>query len=271
MMPAWLGRSRDLAVKVVSVRPTNPGRGLPRIVGVVVLFDGKTGLPIALLDGATLTALRTAAVTALATRLLSRKDVRSLAILGAGALAADQLAAVLAVREIHDVRVFAPTRAHAEAVVRTVPNWVRGRVATSAADAVRGADLVVTVTSSSSPVFEDRDLARGAHVAAVGAWRPDMQEIPGATMARATVVADDRAAAWAESGDLIVARNEGWIGDDHVRAELGDLVSGRHPGRTSDAEITLFESVGLAIEDAALGGVALAAAEARGLGTLVTL
>jgi ornithine cyclodeaminase len=260
VMPAWLPGSRDLAVKVVSVVSANPERGLPRIVGLVVAFDPDTGAPLALLPGPTVTALRTGAVSGLATSLLARPDAEVLAVLGAGALARDQIAAVAAVRPIRQIRVYAPTRAHAEAVARDA---VGARAVASAAEAVRGADVVVTATPSTTPVLDDADLAAGVHLCAVGSWRPDMQEIPAATMRRARVFVDDRHAALAESGDLARA------GDVAIAGDLRELLAGVVPGRTSPDQVTLFESVGLASEDAALVGVAVREALTRGFGRVV--
>lgn len=261
VMPAWLGGSGDLAVKLVSVVPGNPERGLPRVLGLVALFDPVTGSPRAVLHGATVTALRTAAVTGLATDLLARPDARTLAIVGAGALAADQIAAVCSVRSIAEVRVYAPTHSHAQAACRGVRN---ARATATVAEAIRGADIVVTVTTSVDPVFDDADLAPGAHIVAVGAWRPELCEIPSVTVRRARVFVDDRVAATTESGDLIRAG----VGPGDVAGDLAELVLARAAGRTSDAELTLFESVGLAIEDAALAGAVVEVAEQKGIGTV---
>ena len=267
LMPAWLPDDNALAVKIASVRPDNPARGLPRVQGLVVAFDPDRGDPIAILHGGTLTALRTAAVSGLAIDLLARREPAVLAVLGAGALARDHVAAVRSVREVREVRVFAPTQAHAEAVAADVS----GRAVRSAAEAVRGADIVVTVTSSPQPVFDDADLSPGATIAAVGAWQPETAEIGARTMARAAVFVEDRQAAWAESGDLGLARQSGHIGPDHVAADLGALVAGAHPGRTDPDGIVVFESVGLAVEDAAVAAAAVAAAAEVGLGGIVEL
>jgi ornithine cyclodeaminase len=272
VMPAWLADAEELAVKVVGVHDGNPARGLPRIVGLVTVFDPQTGAPRAVMDAAALTALRTGAGGGLAADLLARPDVTDVALIGAGVQARSQLEALLAVRPIQRVRVFARRRAATEAFAASVrAAWpeLSVHVASSPAEAVRGAGLVVAATTSVVPVFDDADLAPGAHVTGVGSWQPTQQEIPWQTVARARVFADQREAAWAEAGDLVVPLGEGRLGRDPLAGALGEVVLGRVVGRQDAAQITFFKSVGLAVQDAAAGAAVLRAAEARGLGTVV--
>jgi len=272
VMPAWLADSEELVVKVVGVHDGNPALGLPRILGLVTVFDPVTGAPQAVMDAAALTALRTGAGGGLAAKLLARPNASEVALIGAGAQARSQLEAVLAVRPVRHVRVHARRRGPTEAFVASLSErWpeLTLTVAPSAAEAVRHADIVIAATTSSTPVFDDRDLAPGAHVTGVGSWQPTQQEIPWRTVARARVFADQREAAWAEAGDLIVALGEGHIGRDHLAGELGELVLGQVVGREDAEQITFFKSVGLAVQDAAAGAAVVRAAEARGIGTVV--
>ncbi len=275
VMPSFLGGDGDatddaLAVKVVSVFPRNPSRGLPLIHAAVVVLEPDTGRVVALLEGGTLTAIRTGAASGLATDLLARSDARAVAMLGCGVQARTQLEAVCAVRDVGEVRVYGPTAAHVEEFIADVAGRERVpadlRAASSADEAVAHADIVCAATTSAEPVFDDGSVRPGTHINAIGSFQPDVREIPAATVLRAVVVVDDRAAALEEAGDLILPLREGLISATHIRADLGELVSGRASGRRSDDEVTLFKSVGVAVQDAAAARVALRRAEARGLG-----
>jgi ornithine cyclodeaminase len=274
LMPAWRGGGESqatFALKAVCLMPGNPARGLDAHQGVVALFDGETGQPTAILEASSITAIRTAAVTALATRVLARADARELAIVGAGVQAAAHIEALLGVRDFHAVRVYAPTADHVRGVIEAagVPFIV---AAASAEDAVRGADVVVTVTNSREPVLRRAWLAPGAHVNAVGASTPAAREIDVETVAAAALFADSRESLHNEAGEYQLALHEGAIsGEDHVRAELGEVLAGMHPGRSDDDELTLFRSLGLAVEDLAAAQVAVAGARRLGRGTEVEL
>lgn len=268
VMPAYLPDGGDLAVKVVSVCEGNRARGLPAILGAVLVLDAETGAPRALLDAASLTALRTGAGGGLAADYLARRDAAVVALFGAGVQARAQLQAVLAVRAIQRVWIISRRPETARRLADEIAGWPGGPWAEPAPDtatAVRQADLVITATSAERPVFDGRDLRPGTHVTGVGAHTPTAQEVDAETVRRAAkIVVDARAAAAVEAGDLIVPGAP-------IYAELGELVNGRKPGRESDAEITFFKSVGIAAQDAAAAGAVLAAAEARGLGTLAAL
>ena len=261
------------ALKAVCIMPGNPARGLDAHQGLVTLFDGETGVPTAILDASAVTAVRTAAVTAVATRLLARGDARVLAILGAGTQARAHLRALAGVRDFAQVRVYAPTRAHAQALVEQ-GGVARGEVgvAASAEEAVRDADVVVTVTSAREPVLRHGWLKPGAHVNAVGASTPQARELDTATVAASALFCDSRESLRNEAGEFRLAIAEGLIaGEEHVRAELGEVLAGTAPGRRDAGELTLFRSLGLAIEDLAAAERAVATARKRGIGTEVEL
>lgn len=274
-MPASLFDSGDLAVKAVSVFPHNPEIGLPTIHALVIALSAETGAPRAVLEGACLTAIRTGAASGAATDLLAPPDARTAAIFGSGAQARTQLEAVCTVRPIERAWVYSLDADGALAMVEELRG--HGRipenlwVADSPAEALAEAQIVCTATTSARPVFAFRELARGAHVNAVGSYTPTMQEIDADTIAHALVVVDSREAVLAESGDLIIPLGQGLIEAGHIHAELGEIVTGSKPGRASPGQLTLFKSVGLAVQDAVAAGRTLARAEQLRLGQLVDL
>lgn len=258
-MPAHdpdLGRT---VVKVVSVYPGNVdaapaegGAAPPAVSGVVVVLDGRTGLPLALLDGTELTARRTGAASGAATDALARGGARTLALVGAGGQAADQVRAVCAVRPIERVRVANRTRARAQQLAATLRGELPGvavEVAGSVAAALHGADVVCTATSAETPVLAADDVAPGTHVNAVGSFRPGMRELPRELFARAGRVAvDQRAAALAESGEVRDALEAGTLAEDDL-VPIGAVLAGDAPGRRDEQEVTVFKSCGLAAQD----------------------
>jgi len=267
-MPAYLRASGDFAVKVVSVYEGNRERGLPAVLGAVLVLDAHSGAPRALLDGATLTELRTGAGGGLAAELLARPEARVVGLFGASVQARAQLAAVLAVRAITEVRVLSRSESSAQRFAAEVSRWPdapRISLARSPREVVQGADIVITATSSGAPVFDGHDLTPGVHVTAVGAHTATTRELDEVAVRRAAkIVVDARESAGAEAGDLLLAQAP-------IYAELGEIVNGHKPGRETADEITLFKSVGIAAQDAAAAGAALAAAEARGLGVVAEL
>jgi ornithine cyclodeaminase/alanine dehydrogenase-like protein (mu-crystallin family) len=277
LMPGWRGPDQDsaatFALKAVCVMPGNPARGLDAHQGIVTLFDGRSGRPTAILDASAITQVRTAAVTTVATRVLARPDARTLAIIGAGTQARAHLEALAAARDFEQISIYAPTQAHARALIEQVGHGGGElRVAVSAEEAVRGADIVVTATSAREPVLRRDWLKPGAHVNAVGASTPRAREIDTATVAASALFCDSRESLRNEAGEFRLAIAEGLIaGEEHVRAELGEVLAGLAPGRRDDAELTLFRSLGLAIEDLAAAQSAVATAIERGLGTEVEL
>lgn len=276
-MPARIVGPPDaaaLGLKVVSVFPHNITRAEPSIHALVNLLDPQSGRPLAVIDGTYLTALRTGAASGVATRHMAREDARTLAIFGAGAQALPQILAVLAVRPIDNIWIVNRNRDRAALLVtRLRGEGYRGdvRLAPSARVALAEADVVCLATASPTPLFDPDELRPGTHVNGVGAYKPTMAEMPPAAVARARVVVDQRVAAWAEAGDLIQAREAGLIDEDHIVGELGEVVAGRVAGRTEPAEITFFKSVGNAVQDLAVGALALRRATELGLGVEVPL
>jgi alanine dehydrogenase len=276
-MPAYLAAEREaaplMAMKMVSVFNDNPGKGLPLIHALVVVVNAETGKPDAVMDGTYLTALRTGAASGAATDLLARDDARVAAIFGAGVQGRTQLEAVCTVRPIEEAWIYdiEPQRAetYAEEMGERIGATVN--VARSPSEAVGPADVICTATTSSHPVFADVDVQPGTHINAVGAYTPQMREIPPETVLRAKVVIDHHEAALAEAGDLLIPMEQGLMSAGHIYAELGEIVAGDRPGRETVQEITLFKSVGVAVQDVAVAGAVLEAARKLGLGTRLAL
>jgi alanine dehydrogenase len=269
-MPGSLPEQSALAIKVVSVFPGNSRLGLPSVFGLVLVLDASSGAPLALIEGSHLTALRTGAASGLATKLMAREDARTVALFGAGVQARTQLAAVRAVRDIREVRIVSRTPQSAQRLADEL-SGLETRVFADSGAAVRGADIVVTATTSATPVVFGRDVEPGTHLNAIGAYTAAMREVDGDVVRRARVVVDTRQGALAEAGDLIMAIRERAITTDHIVAELGEVVNGTIAGRTSEEEITLFKSVGHAVQDVALARRVLDVAVSRRLGTTVSL
>ena len=262
-----------LGLKVVSVFNSNPPRGRPLIHALVLVVDAATGAPQALIEGSSLTAIRTGAASGVATDALARPEARVVALFGSGAQARRQLEAVCTVRAIERVLVY--SLGGAEAFVAEMagagPIPADVTIAATPHAALAEADIVCAATTSYTPVFDGRDLRPGTHVNGIGSFTPEMQEIDAATVRRARVVVDSRAAVLAEAGDLIIPLRAGEIDLDHVSAELGEVLAGTKPGRTSAEQITFFKSVGVAVQDAMAAQLVVRHGAALGLGTVVTL
>jgi len=273
VMPAWLSGSDTLSVKVIALYGDNPSRGIPMVHALVLVLDAETGRPRAVMDGGTLTALRTGAASGAATALLARSEADTVAVIGAGRQGRAQLEAVCAVRSIRRATVFDPNgdAASVFAAETSAALGIPVTAARSADEAVAAAGIVCTATPSATPVFDDAAVRSGTHINAVGAYTPDRREIPGATVARARLAVDSRVACLAEAGDLLLPLDEGLIGSPDTWAELGEIAACSRPGRQSADELTLFKSVGLAVQDAAAAAGALQAAESLGLGTRIEL
>jgi ornithine cyclodeaminase len=254
LMPAWRGgASPYYALKEVCVFPENPKRGLDTHVGAVILHSGETGEPLAFMNASAITAIRTAAVSAVATKLLARESAAVLAILGSGVQAKAHMRAIPLVRPIREIRMFSRRAVPASGqplVAERQPEAGAVRV-TSAEECVRGADVIVTATSSREPVLRREWIASGAHINAVGSSIAAAREIDTATIAACSLFVDRRESTINESGDFLFAVRDGAIDETHIRAELGELLTGQARGRTSPDEITLFKSLGLAVEDLA--------------------
>ncbi len=272
VMPSSMAAAA-LGAKLVSVYPKNRERGLPTIFATYVLMDPGTGRPLALLEGGFLTGIRTGATSALAARHLARPDSRVIACFGAGVQAAFQLRCLASVLALEWVLVVGRSRDRAERFCETMARelGVPVKLAETPGQAVSQADLVTCATTSSTPVFAGADLRPGTHVDAVGAFRPETREVDTETVARARVVVDTYAGAWEEAGDVLIPIKEGAISRSSVHAELAELVTGAKPGRRGPEEITLFKSVGFALEDAAAARLAYDEARAAGVGVEVEL
>jgi ornithine cyclodeaminase/alanine dehydrogenase-like protein (mu-crystallin family) len=276
LMPAYRGGAHPVySLKAVGVFPGNPRVGLDAHQGIVTLFDGETGRPTAILNASAVTAIRTAAVTALATRLLAREDATRLAILGSGVQAHSHVRALLLARPLRSIVVYSPNGDHARAFLAAASaehGDVSFELAEGAREALDGADIVVTATSSRTPVLEHAWLAPGTHVNAVGASMVSAHELDVATLAASELFTDSRESIANEAGEFRLALSEGAIaGAEHVRAVIGELVIGSHPGRSGAAALTVFRSLGVAVEDLAAAELAVANARRAGAGTQVDL
>lgn len=273
VMPAALASPAAVGAKLVTVFAANREAGLPSHLATIVLLDPDTGALVAILDGRYITEARTAAVSAVSVDLLAREEAATLAILGSGVQARSHLEAIGCVRPLTEVRVWSPTAARRLDFVEAMRPHTSARLTAhaTARDAVRGADVVVLATASPSPVLFDAWVDEGTHICAIGACRPGHREMEGALVARARTFVDSRAGALAEAGDLVLALAEGTIAADHVAGELGELIAGTVTGRRDARQITLFKSLGMAVEDVAAAHLAFSRAEARGLGSLVVL
>jgi len=272
-MPAYLTVSEAVGAKAVTFFPRNAERGLPTHLAVILLWDSATGALLSLMDGRLITEMRTAAVSAAATNALALPTAPLLAILGAGVQARSHVEALRLVRPLERVRVWSRTVARARTFAEEMSEryGVPVEPCGTAEQAVRDAQVIVTATSSQTPVLEGRWVAPGAHINAVGAPRPDWRELDSALVARCRLFVDSRAGALVEAGDVLLAIREGAITEQHIRGEIGECFAGAVPGRTSDEEITLFKSLGMAVEDVATARWVYQRAQARGTGESISL
>ncbi len=273
VMPAYSPAAKRFSVKVITLFEDNVTLQLPFIQAMVMVFDGNTGSPLAIMEGTSLTAIRSGAASGAATDVLAQPEASKVAIFGAGIQAHTQLEAVCAVRPIRHAWVYDQDAQRAAVFARDAGAalGIEVRVAANSAEALNGAEVVCTATTSGTPVFADHELSPGVHINAIGAYKPQLREIPPLTVARAQVVVDQLEAVWEEAGDLILPLQAGVISADHVHAELGQILAGERPGRSDSESITLFKSVGIAIQDLAAASVVLANALELGLGTEVSL
>jgi alanine dehydrogenase len=268
IMPAFVEELPALGAKLVTVFGGNAAAALPTHLATIVLLDPSTGALLALMDGRLITEARTAAVSAVSTSLLARDDAATLAIIGSGVQARSHLEAIGHVRGLRAVRVWSPSADRLGAFVRDMqPRTKAGIVAcASARDAVDGADIIVLATSAREPVIRGEWIAGGAHICGVGACRPDQREMDTALVARGRLFVDSRAGALAESGDVLLAIKDGAFDDTHIAGELGEVASGAVEGRKSPEDVTIFKSLGMAVEDVAAAHLAFEKAAGRGLG-----
>ena len=266
LMPAYRGgATAAYGLKEIVIVPTNPSRGLDTHMGGVLLHDGETGELVAIMNASPITEIRTAAVSAVATRALARPDAQRVAILGAGAQARGHVHAMRAVLDDPEIRIWARRLEAAEELA----GEVGATVAPSIDAALFGAEVVCTTTAAKEPIVEKRWLARGAHVNAVGSSIPTARELETETMAEASLFVDRRESTLNESGDYLIPAAQGVFGPDHIRAELGEVLVGSHSGREHEDELTVFKSLGIAVEDLASAELVLRRARERGVGVEV--
>ena len=262
-MPALIRTPGAMGAKLVTVFGSNAAKGLPTHLATIVLLDPETGGLLAVMDGRYITEARTAAVSAVSTRYLARPNASTLALIGSGVQAHSHLEALPLVHEFREIRCWSPTRERLNQFVKHNPSV---SAADSVQQAVEGADVVVLITASSTPVIRDEWIKPGAHVIGVGACRPTQREMDPALVARARLIVDSRAAALKESGDVLLAMQEGYFGENHIAAELGQVVAQPAGGRTANDQITVFKSLGLACEDVAAADLVYRRASESGRG-----
>jgi ornithine cyclodeaminase/alanine dehydrogenase len=272
-MPGFLNEDKALGMKVVTYFHENPRQNLPAILGTIMLFSADTGKMIAVMDGSYITAIRTACASAMATKRLANAETPVMGILGAGVQARAHIQALTRVRRIERIKIYSPSGASAAAIKKDMNASTKSGidVARSAEDAVRDSDLLVAASTAKEPIVKSEWLKAGVHINAVGSHRPDYREIDGATLARAKVVVDSREAIMAECGDILLAVKEKSINENHIHGEIGEVLAGAKPGRSGASEVTLYKSVGIAIQDVATASLVYRKALERGVGTAVEI
>jgi alanine dehydrogenase len=272
-MPGFLNEDKALGMKVVTYFQNNPKQNLPSILATIMLFSTETGKMIAVMDGGYITAIRTACASAMATKVLSNPTASVLGVLGAGVQARAHIRALSRVRNLHSIKIYSPSGTSATKIKQELESeiGVAIEVAKSAEETVRGSDLIVTATTAKEPIVTAKWLQPGAHINAVGSHRPDSRELDGTTLARSNVFVDSRDAIMAECGDVLLALKEKSITPDHVQTEIGEVLAETKSGRRRTDEITLYKSVGVAIQDVATADLVYHKALEKNLGTNVTL
>ena len=265
LMPAYLNGSQDLGIKIVSIYKDNPSKDIPTVTAIVIVLDPQTGQPRALIEGDSLTAIRTGATGGLASELLARRNAKTVALFGAGVQARAQLQGVITVRSITRINLLDLSLSASQKLADEIATWEQApavNLVSNSKEAIQDADIIITATTSSKPVFDGHGLKAGTHITGVGSYTPQMREVDETTVQRARIVVDSRQACLAEAGDLIIPKAT-------VDAELGEIINGIKPGRHSDEEITFFKTVGVAVEDAAAAAAILSEAETNGLGKVI--
>lgn len=274
-MPAAILEDEEIAVKIVTVFGNNLRKGLPLIHAVVIVLDAENGRILSLMDGEVLTSVRTGAGVGVATDILASPEARIVAIIGSGKQARSQLEAVCTVRKIRQVRVYSPNSEHVRKFVKEmsgfgqIPNNIQAFP--SSAEALKGADVVCTATNSTTPVISFEHLKKGAHINAVGSFQKTMQEIDTNTITNSLVVVDYLESALAETGDIVIPIDQGVINQEHIFAEIGEIINGTKTKPVSANQTTFFKSCGVAVQDAVSAGIALKNAERKNLGTLISI
>jgi len=266
VMPAYLGKIGSLSTKIVTVFGKNLEKKIPTIMATVILNSTETGAPLAIMEGTFITAMRTGAVCGVATKYLARKDSKTVGVFGAGVQARTQLMAACAVRNIKRAFVYDIFKERANAFAFEMSRTLKIPIETREPDdMVKESDIIITATTAKTPVFNGNLVNQGAHLNLIGSFKPDVREVDEVVIRKAKVVVDQKSAALEEAGDIIIPLKAGVITDEHIYAELGELVTGLKPGRTADSEITLFKSVGLGIQDCATAWLAYTKAKEKGI------
>ncbi len=272
VMPALIPDTRALGTKLVAFVAGNVERGIKTHFATMVMINAETGELETIMDGSYITEVRTAAVSAVATAHLGRDvDSSVLALIGSGVQARSHLEALVRVRAIREVRVWSPNAKRCKQFVQAMRDVAPVRVASDAETAVRDADLIALVTSATDPVIRSEWVRDGAQIVAVGACRPDQREMDPVLVARSRLFVDSREAAFTEAGDIVLAIRDGFIDRGHVVGELGEVIAGRVAGRTTASEVTIFKSLGMAVEDVAAAHLVVQLARARNVGRELAL
>jgi alanine dehydrogenase len=273
LMPSYLANPASMGVKVISVFPGNTTTEYDSHQGVILLFETVNGRLLAIVDATSVTAIRTAAASGAATKILAREDANDLAILGSGVQAKTHLEAMLVSRNIRNVRVWSPTKDHLREFVQreSKRHGIEIKAANSPEETIRGADLICTATSAKEPIVDFDWLAPGAHINAVGACLPTTRELDSNTIVRSRLYVDRLESALNEAGDFLIPKKEGLIDENHIQGEIGEILIGRKKGRTSRDEITIFKSLGIAVEDLASANFLYEQASSKNVGTEVEL
>lgn len=272
IMPIYMPDTERIGLKCITLFDNNPSIGLPLIHALIVVFDSTNGRPLALMDGNHLTAMRTGAGSGAATDLLARKNAKIAAIFGAGAQGRTQLEAITTVRTIEKAFIFDTDKERAQTFQKEMSDKlsIEIEIAKNAID-LQQADIISTATSSQNPVFDDENLKAGVHINAIGSYKPHVRELPTETITKAKVVVDHYESCLTEAGDILIPIQEGAINKEHIYAELGEIILQEKPSRTSDTDITVFKSVGNAIQDLMTANQILISAEELNLGTKISL
>lgn len=272
-MPGYLDQDHSLGMKVVTYFQNNEKQGLPAILATIMLFSAETGKMIAVMDGTCITTIRTACASALATRVLANPETPVLGVIGAGVQARAHIRALSCVRNLSRIKIYSPSGASGRKIKADLEEeiGIKIDIMPSAEQTVRDSDLVVTVSTAKEPVLKSEWLKAGVHLNAVGSHRPDLREIDGATLSCSRVVVDSRQAIMAECGDILLAVKENSFSEQGIHAEIGEVLAGTKPGRSSAAEITLYKSVGIAIQDVATAQLIYRKALERQIGTTVEI
>jgi ornithine cyclodeaminase/alanine dehydrogenase len=265
--PVYSPKLKLIGLKVISLFKNNWKLDRPLSHAMMLVFDAETGVPLAMMDGDYLTAIRTGASSGLATQLLARQDAEVLTIFGAGPQAKTQLQAIVQVRKIGQVYIYDPNPEKCELFIREMEKKLSIPIVKMKSDRkLSHTDIICTVTTASTPVFEDAFVSEGVHINAIGSFKPDVREIPSETVKRAKLIVDQIETCLMEAGDITIPLQEKLISEEHIYAELGEIIGEKKPGRTSQEEITLFKSVGNAIQDLVTANLALGIAKRKDLG-----